>query len=630
MKSRNKQRPLYDAGFSIFDTVLDKISDTVGSKPVETGGALIGDYTSSVVNDFVFDDDAETTAVSYIPSRRLVERINALEHAQRLQFKGVLHSHPGNFDSPSGPDANSFFEGLHANPELPRYLAPIVTFQDGEQRDNKIRLRQGGWVTFYVALREGDRSVRIERTMPDIIHFGRDCRSISMLLGIKDPEFINGHNGNSPTVTAVIQLTENFELILTADGTYPDNAPQALLYNKTRDETSQIETLWKATVPSELRLLHAFADSRLMGDDFPTSLAYGLNHVAITSDEQRATELNLQPILVGADFSETVEKIETGLFARSKGLLSETLRNCTVLVNGAGSVGSYMAEQLVRSGVGSITLIDPDIVEYANLSRTNYVASDVGTLKIDALAKRLLQISPSLKTQGLPINLHDLSDEQLSDAFTTADIVICAVDDRRAQLLINRWAYANNKPAIYVGIFAGAKSGEVCWVDPPLPCYQCATQFRGEFIPGADTATDYGTGRLVAEVALGIDIQAVTTIGIRLALSSLVRGQESSLASYVSELGKKQYVVFAVDPKDEHISPYFDPSMAGQYGHKSLWMNPSQDKDCNVCGDNRDTPRATVNLSVDDIMKAMEADTTEDVLAPQVMTEEWPPPIAPE
>jgi len=629
MKFRNKQRPLYDAGFSIFDTVLDKISETVGSRPVETGGALIGDYTSSVITDFVFDDDAETTAVSYIPSRRLVERINALEHAQRLQFKGVLHSHPGNFDSPSGPDANSFFEGLHANPELPRYLAPIVTFQDGEQRDNKIRLRQGGWVTFYVALREGDRSVRIERTMPDIIHFGRDCRSISMLLGTKNPQFVNGHNGNSPTVTAVLQLSENFELILTADGTYPDNAPQALLYNKARDTTSQIETLWKANVPPELRLLHAFSESRLKNDDFPTSLAYGLNHVAITLDEQRALELGLQPVLVGSDFSSTVEKIETGLFARSKGLLSETLRNCTVLVNGAGSVGSYMAEQLVRSGVGSITLIDPDIVEYANLSRTNYVASDVGSLKIDALARRLMQISPSLKTRGLPVNLHDLSEEQLTDLYTSADIVICAVDDRRAQLLINRWAYANNKPAIYVGIFAGAKSGEVCWVDPPLPCYQCATQFRGAIAPDAIGATDYGTGRLVAEVALGIDIQAVTTIGIRLALSSLVRQQDSSLASYVSELGQKQYVVFAVDPKDEHISPYFDSSMLGQYGHKSLWMNPSRDPECNVCGDNRDIPKATINVSVDDIKKAIQTTDSGEEEPPVVATEQWLPPEMP-
>ena len=183
--------------------------------------------------------------------------------------------------------------------------------------------------------------------------------------------------------------------------------------------------------------------------------------------------------------------------------------------------------------------------------------------------------------------------------------MICAVDDRRAQLLINRWAYHHKKPAVYIGIFAGAKSGEVCWVDPPLPCYQCATKFREVLAPDAIGATDYGTGQLVAEVALGIDIQAVTTIGIRLALSALVRDQESSLASYVNNLGLKQYIVLAVDPNDQHISPYFDPDMPGQYGHKSLWMQPSKADACNVCGENPDPPQATVSLSHDAIKDAI-------------------------
>ena len=605
MFGRNKQRPLHDAGFSIFDTVLEKVAATVGSHPVETGGALLGDYTSGVINDFIFDEDAETTSVSYIPSRRLVDRVNEAENASRLQFKGVLHSHPGDFDVPSGPDANSFFEGLRANPELSRYLAPIVTFRSGEERDNKIALRNIGWITFYVALREGDDSVRIERTMPDIIHFGRDCRSIALLLGLAEPQFLNDHNGTGPVVTSVLTLSENFELMLTADGSYPENPPRALLYNKVRDETTQMNLRWSVSVPTELRMLHAFADVQLPKDDFPIGLAYGRNGIPMTKDETRALELGLEPVLVGEDFALRVEKIETGLFARSKGLLSDTLRNCNVLINGAGSVGSYIAEQLVRSGVGSVTLIDPDTVEYANLSRTNFVASDVGDLKIDALARRLLSISPSLETVGVPQNLHHLSSSQLEELFTKADLVICAVDDRRAQLLINRWAYHHKKPAVYIGIFAGAKSGEVCWVDPPLPCYQCATKFREALAPDAIGATDYGTGQLVAEVALGIDIQAVTTIGIRLALSALVRDQDSSLASYVNNLGLKQYIVLAVDPNDQHISPYFDPDMPGQYGHKSLWMQPSKADACNVCGENPDPPQATVSLSHDAIKDAI-------------------------
>jgi hypothetical protein len=171
--------------------------------------------------------------------------------------------------------------------------------------------------------------------------------------------------------------------------------------------------------------------------------------------------------------------------------------------------------------------------------------------------------------------------------------------------MINHWAYHHEKPAVFIGVFAGAKSGEVCWIEPPNPCYNCATQFRAEIAPDAIGQTDYGTGQLVAEVALGVDIQAICTIGIRIGLSALVRKPNAPLADYVNELGKKQYVVLAVDPKENHISQYFDPNTAGQYGHKSLWMQTIRNDECNVCGDNRDSPVSTVQISTFDIQAAI-------------------------
>jgi hypothetical protein len=600
-----RERRLHDSGFTLFDTVLDKISETVGNQPVESGGALLGDFASGIISDFLFDNDAETTATSYVPSRKLAARVTSIENVNRLQFKGVLHSHPGNYDVPSGPDRNSFAVGLRANPSLVRYLAPIVTFYPGPPSPNKIALPGGGWISFYVAFREEDGSVRIEPTMPDIVHFGRDCRAISSLLELKEPKFFNSHNGSTPVLTAQFELTNNLELLFTADGSYPNNPPQGLIFNKALNTTRQLDLRWHAQVDSSLRLLHSLSENDLHSSDFPTSLAFGRRGEPLTQDELNAQTLDLDPIFVGENYDQKIAQIESGIFARSKGLLSDELGKSNVLVNGAGSVGSYVAEQLVRSGVGSITLIDPDIVEYANLSRTNYVASDVGQLKVNALSRRLLSISPSLQIQILPENLHNLESNVLENLFSSADLVICAVDDRRAQLMINHWAYHHEKPAVFIGVFAGAKSGEVCWIEPPNPCYNCATQFRAEIAPDAIGQTDYGTGQLVAEVALGVDIQAICTIGIRIGLSALVRKPNAPLADYVNELGKKQYVVLAVDPKESHISQYFDPNTAGQYGHKSLWMQTIRNDECNVCGDNRDSPVSTVQISTFDIQAAI-------------------------
>jgi molybdopterin/thiamine biosynthesis adenylyltransferase len=601
-----RQRPLHDGGFSVFDTFLDQVANSVGLLPVETGGAILGDYTSGVVTRFIFDAHAETTAASYTPSRRLGEVVNQAEHESRLQFKGIVHSHPGNFDVPSGPDAAAFLQGLTENPELPRFLAPIVTFQPGEERDNKIPLPGGGWITFYVAMREGRHDVRIERTMPDIIHFGRDCRALCTVLGRPAPEFLNGHNGNVSTVTAVISLTDDLELMLTADGSYPNSAPQAILHRPSREQTTQLHLRWSAVVGKDLRLLHSLAARGTSPEAIPTGMAFGSDGRVMTLDEDVAASLGLEPVLVADDFDRHRNAVEEGLFARSKGLLSETLRNRTVLLNGAGSVGSYIAEQLVRSGVGSLMVIDPDTVEYANLSRTVYTADDVGRLKVDALARRLLSISPSLRIRTVPMDIHHIDEESLREMYGSADLVVCAVDDRRAQMLINHWAYHNRKPAVYVGIYAGARSGEVLYCDPPLACFKCATPFRNEIPEEDQRSTDYGTGdgRLVAEVAIGADIQAITAAGVRLTLSRLVQGHESSLASFVSELGGKQFAMLAVDPNVEIVNAVLNDAVA-QYGYKSAWFNLSKAPDCNVCGENPDSPRATAHVSSSDLRQAI-------------------------
>lgn len=609
MISRPK-RPLHDGGFTVFDTFLDQVADTIGCLPVETGGAILGDYTSGVVTSFIFDAHAETTAASYTPSRALGNVVIQAEQASRLQFKGIVHSHPGNFDVPSGPDARAFLQGLSDNPELPRFLAPIVTFHPGEERDNKLPLRGGGWITFYVAMRHGKNDVRIERTMPDIIHFGRDCRAIATILGRTTPTFLDGHNGDVPTVTAVISLTDDLELMLTADGSYPTNPPQAILHRISRQRTTQLTLRWSAVASSDMRLIHALSEPNAVPGEIPVGLAFGTAGVVLTHDESMAADLALEPILVTAGHHQNLRAVEAGLFARSKGLLSETLRNRTVLVNGAGSVGSYIAEQLVRSGVGNLIIVDPDTVEHANLSRTVYTASDVGRLKVDALAHRLFSISPSVHVRTVPMDIHHMSKDSFSDMYAAADLVVCAVDDRRAQLLINHWAYHYRKPAVYVGIYAGARSGEIFYTDPPLPCFKCATPFRDE-IPAEDQRdTDYGingsdtAGRLVAEVAIGADIQAITAAGVRVSLSRLVQGHESSLAGFVEKLGGKQFAMLAIDPDVELVNAVMNDAVA-QYGYKSAWFNLSRMPDCNVCGESTDPPYVTAHVSSDDIRDAL-------------------------
>lgn len=69
-----------------------------------------------------------------------------------------------------------------------------------------------------------------------------------------------------------------------------------------------------------------------------------------------------------------------------------------VLVVGLGGVGGMVAEMLVRSGIGAITILDADVVEPSNKNRQIIALDDaMGAPKSDVLARRLLQINPALQ-----------------------------------------------------------------------------------------------------------------------------------------------------------------------------------------------------------------------------------------
>ena len=79
-----------------------------------------------------------------------------------------------------------------------------------------------------------------------------------------------------------------------------------------------------------------------------------------------------------------------------------------VLIVGLGGVGGICAEMIARSGVGKMTIVDNDIVDLSNCNRQiPALHSEVGKLKADVMAKRLLDINPNLHLIVLPIFIHD-------------------------------------------------------------------------------------------------------------------------------------------------------------------------------------------------------------------------------
>jgi molybdopterin-synthase adenylyltransferase len=116
------------------------------------------------------------------------------------------------------------------------------------------------------------------------------------------------------------------------------------------------------------------------------------------------------------------------LVSRNAGYVSEDLqsliRKTRLLIAGCG-IGSTIAEACVRLGFQHLTLIDKDQVEAHNLNRQNFTAADIGTQKVDALARRLLSINPSASISAIN---EWVTPQNAADFVGETDIVLDTID----------------------------------------------------------------------------------------------------------------------------------------------------------------------------------------------------------
>lgn len=279
---------------------------------------------------------------------------------------------------------------------------------------------------------------------------------------------------------------------------------------------------------------------------------------------------------------------QTHLLARSAGLLTEQILTKTVLLAGAGSVGSYLAELLVRSGVTRLTLIDPDTVAAENLGRSNFEARDLGQPKVESLARRLTAVNPDVELQLHASRLEDLGGPRLHQLVQDADVVVGAVDSNRASSLLCRFAYWNGVPSLHLGIWARGSGGEVVISAPPGPCYLCATAMRHaveDVAPGTLPAQNYGLGRAVAVNALVTDVQHVTSAGAKLALGLLSDEPELPARRLVDAAldAGWTFLVLGNDPQFWAF-PQLLAGVPGQLAFQSVWTGAERNSDCSVCG----------------------------------------------
>lgn len=133
------------------------------------------------------------------------------------------------------------------------------------------------------------------------------------------------------------------------------------------------------------------------------------------------------------------------LLLGSQGL--QKLKKTNVLLFGVGGVGGFTAEALVRSGVGSITLVDNDVVNETNINRQIIATvQSVGLSKVEVMKARLNAINPEVKVDTL--NLFYLPENADTIDFSAFDYVIDAVDTVSAKIAVIERAKEQGVPVI--------------------------------------------------------------------------------------------------------------------------------------------------------------------------------------
>jgi adenylyltransferase/sulfurtransferase len=181
------------------------------------------------------------------------------------------------------------------------------------------------------------------------------------------------------------------------------------------------------------------------------------------------------------------------------------LLESSVLLIGAGGLGSPSAYYLAAAGVGKIGIVDFDVVDMSNLHRQIlHGHADLGRPKVESAAETLRDINPDLNVIGFNVPITSENAFEIIDQF---DIVVNGSDNFPTRYLVNDACYLRGKPLVDGGIFRF--EGQATVYLPGKGCYRCL--YPSPPPPGAvPSCADAG----VLGVLPGIigSIQAVETI----------------------------------------------------------------------------------------------------------------------
>lgn len=219
------------------------------------------------------------------------------------------------------------------------------------------------------------------------------------------------------------------------------------------------------------------------------------------------------------------------IFRRVSGYEVEKLQNKSCLILGCGSIGSRVAESMIKSGVGTVMLIDKDELRAGNVSRHVLGLDYIGQNKAVGLKQFLHKRNPDAKIAAFTWDILNGA-EALATLIDTTDLIISCLGNDAVELFVSGAAVSAGKPVLFCRSYLQGRLGQVLIYSPPQhrACFNCAAIYldssdcRVPRIPQLSYAElvgldgDCGSAFIPAS---GIDLDLVSLHGARIGLEYL-------------------------------------------------------------------------------------------------------------
>ena len=237
-------------------------------------------------------------------------------------------------------------------------------------------------------------------------------------------------------------------------------------------------------------------------------------------------------------------------YARQQGAANiNVLRLLHLLIVGIGSA-STLVKSLVRMGVGRVTCIDPDVVEFRNVTSQGYSFADAQQRrpKVEALRDECLAINPDVQFQALQEDFVQLPDAQLKVLLSDASLLVMTTDHHPAQARGALAGLVCDVPVLFGSLYRQGHCGEIIFQYPGKTnaCYRCITRSRYDYVAQNRTT---GTGN--AAGSLPFAPLFVDSIAGFLAVAILHKRHgalDNPYAAWVDRLANRNFIQTRMNP----------------------------------------------------------------------------------